>query len=58
MEMCRPFGTIEYWIVESANDGLYRCAVRLDEPEKHPLLAETLGGEIQGNSLYLQIRVR
>ena len=58
VEMCRPFGRIERWEVESTNDGLYRCFVKLDEPENHELVAETLGGEIQQEQVCLEIRVR
>ncbi len=58
VEMCRPFGSIEHWAVEGANDGLYRCVVRLDEPDKHGLVAQTLGGELQDDEVCLEIRVR
>ena len=58
IEMCRPFGSIEQWTVESDKDGLYRCVVRLDEPEKHRLVSEALGGEVQGQDVCLEIRVR
>jgi hypothetical protein len=57
-EMCRPFGSIQHWTVESANDGLHRCFVQLDEPDKHSVVAETLGGQLSGNDLCLEIRVR
>ena len=57
-EMCRPFGLIQHWTVECANEGLYRCLVRLDEPEKHALVAETLGGDLQDEEICLEIRVR
>jgi hypothetical protein len=58
VEMCRPFGRIRHWSVESANDGLYRCIVCLGEPYRHALAAETLGGRTIGEAVCLEIRVR
>ena len=58
LEMCRPFGGLNQWAVESANDGLYRCIVRLDEPHNHALLAEKLGGINEGEDVCLEIRLR
>ena len=58
LEMCRPFGTIDHWKVESVNDGLYRCSVSLDEPEKHEEIAKVLGGELKEDEVSLEIRVR
>ncbi len=59
MEMCRPFGTIESWQVESASDeGLYRCSVKLQEAGNYEEIAEKLGGEWNGDELSLEIRVR
>ncbi len=57
-EMFRPFGTIRQYSVESSNDGLYQCFVRLQEPEKHELVARALGGELQDEKVRLQIRLR
>lgn len=58
IEMCRPFGGLEHWTIESANDGLYRCIVRLGDPENHRLLAQTLGGTPRGEEVCLEIRLR
>jgi hypothetical protein len=57
IEMCRPFGTMQHWEVESANDGLYRCIVRLEEPRSHALFARTLGGHLCGQAVCLDIRL-
>ncbi len=57
-EMFRPFGTIERYRVESSNDGLYQCLVRLHEPEKHGIVAQTLGCELQDEDVRLEIRLR
>ena len=57
-EMVRPFGTIRQYSVESSNDGLYQCFLRLQEPEKHELVARTLGGELQDEKVRLEIRLR
>jgi hypothetical protein len=58
LEMCRPFGTIQHWTVEHADGGLYRCCVRLEEPERHRLVAQMLGGELHDDEVHLRIRVR
>ena len=58
LEMCRPFGPIQHWTVENANDGVHRCVVQLEERDQHAVAAETLGGQLDGNSLCLEIRVR
>jgi hypothetical protein len=58
IEMCRPFGRIEHCALQSNNDGLFRCAVRLVEPHKHGLLARTLGGTLRNGEVLLDIRVR
>ena len=57
-EMCLPFGAIQRWTVEEEDDGLLRCVVQLDEPDKHAAAARTLGGYLHGNHLCLEIRVR
>lgn len=57
-EMCRPFGIIRHWTVEIIKDGLYRCRVRLNEPEQHRLVAQTLGGVLLNDEICLEIRVR
>ncbi len=61
-EMCRPFGSIQHWAVDwsvdTVGDGLYRCSVRLDEPELHELVAQRLGGELKEHEVCLDIRIR
>jgi len=57
-EMCRPFGIIRHWTVEIIKDGLYRCRVRLKEPEQQRLAAQTLGGVLLNDEICLEIRVR
>ena len=57
-EMCRPFGGVDHWQVESANDGLFRCSVRLADPRQNALMIETLGGRLQGRCVQLDIRLR
>jgi len=57
-EMFRPFGTIRQYSVESSNDGLYQCFVRLKEPESHELVARTLGCELHDEEVRLEIRLR
>ena len=58
VEMCLPFGAIHHWTVEIDDDGLHRCAVQLDEPGSNEAAARTLGGQLQGTTLHLDIRVR
>ncbi len=59
MEMCRPFGTIESWQVESSDeDGLYRCSVKLHEAANCEEMAAKLGAEWKGDELSVEIRVR
>ena len=62
VEMCRPFGSIKHWAVDWADqgvdEGLYRCSVSLDEPEKHEAIAKALGGELKEDEVSLEIRVR
>ncbi len=58
VEMFRPFGRIESWQVQCANDGLYRCSVRLDAPEQHSAIAQAIGAELNDDQLSLEIRVR
>ncbi len=61
-ELCRPFGSIANWAVDwsldSVDDGVYRCTVRLCDPEKHALAAKRLGGELKEHALCLDVRVR
>jgi hypothetical protein len=57
-EMCRPFGGVGQWQVESANDGLFRCSVRLVDPRQHALMVKTLGGRMHGHDVQLDIRLR
>jgi hypothetical protein len=57
-EMCRPFGTIRRWKVESANDGLFRCSVHLAEAGNHSLMVQKLGGRVRGSDVCLEIRLR
>ncbi len=61
-EMCRPVGSIEHWAVDwsadTVHEGLYRCAVRLEDPEMHDLVARHLGGEVREDEVFLEIRVR
>ncbi len=57
-DMFRPFAPVERCSVESSNDGLYRCLVRLQEPDKHDLAARTLGGELHGDQMRFDIRLR
>ncbi len=57
-EMFRPFGVIERYRVESSNDGLFECLVRLQQPQQNAIVARALGGEIRDDEVRLEIRVR
>ncbi len=60
IDMCRPFGTIESWQVQDANEGLYRCSVKLHDadPYDYEEIAQKLGAEWNGEELRVEIRVR
>ena len=58
LEMCQPFGGVAQWQVESANEGLFRCSVRLADPKQHSLMVKTLGARLQGRGVELDIRLR
>ncbi len=57
-DMFRPFGPIEHYRVESSNDGLFECLVRLEHPDRHPIVARALGCELRDEQVRLQIRLR
>ena len=57
-EICRPFGGVYHWQVESANEGLVRCSVRLIDPRQHSLMVRTVGGRVQGRRVEFDIRLR
>jgi hypothetical protein len=57
-EICRPFGGVRHWQVESANEGLVRCSVRLADPRQHSLMVRTVGGRLHGRRVELDIRLR
>jgi hypothetical protein len=58
VEMCRPFGAIRHWSHEGTENGLHKCFVELDQPDKHALVAQRLGARLQNNNLYVEIRLR
>jgi hypothetical protein len=44
--------------VESANEGLFRCSLRLVDPGNHTLMVKTLGARLHGRRIEVDIRLR
>ncbi len=61
-ELCRPFGSITHWAVDwsldTVDEGVYHCTVKLDDPAKHELVAKRLGGEVKEHAVCLDVRLR
>ncbi len=57
-DMFRPFGPISEWKVESDNDGVYQCGVKLAAMDRQQLASEVLGCEVNDGEMRVQIRMR
>ncbi len=57
IDMCRPFGSIEYCRIHYASDGLCQCVLRLADADRQLLAASTLGAKLENGELHLDIRL-
>ena len=57
IDMCRPFGNIEYCRIHYEGDGRCQCVLRLADAGRQGLAASTLGATLENEELHLEIRL-